>query len=323
MEVFRDDVKSGLFILAALLIFLFGIFQVGGLLEAMQPGREIALGFENSMRVTPGTEVLYRGKKIGRVDTIDFDAEGPGVKILCTIDPDTLIYSGTLAKIDDKSALGGKVIELYPPKLLPGQEFKPLGDDEVIGALPPGGITAMIDSLTGFVDEFGAQLGPIVQRLDNVLLQLEATLSTTSKGIDKMGDIAPNVDKTLSTYRELGENLDARMTTLIAKIDQSMDRVVPAATDTMTEFKDMAAQIKADVSALRSDLDKVLSQTNGLVANADGMITDNRAELQKTLAVLHQTLVNMEVLTRQISERPNSLIFKRKGISPPDVSEQK
>ena len=114
MEYFRSDVKSGLFILIAFFCFIFGIFMIGGVLEKFKSSRKITLYFENSQQVDEGTDVLYRGKKVGQVSGVSFAQDGIGVDIICDVDPRTKLYKGTKARIGDKSALGGKLIELHP-----------------------------------------------------------------------------------------------------------------------------------------------------------------------------------------------------------------
>lgn len=310
MNVFRNDVKVGIFILAAIILFLFGLFQVGGIMERFKPGRSLVLEFSNAQRVQPGTEIIYRGKKIGTVKDVAFDEKGFGVLVECSVMPEAVLFSGTQARTEDKSALGGKLIELYPPQ--DSQAVTLLGDNEIIPGLAGAGLTDLIINLNKTVVTLDSRLSELMDKADLLLTNLNETSSLASQRLKGLDGFGKQVKDTLQSYVHLAQTLEERANSLSGKLDQSIEKVVPATTATLDEVRLLARQLQGDVATLKTDLQQVLAQTNETLAGANDLMVSNQRDLRESLIALESTLRYLEIFSKQIAERPSSLVWKEK-----------
>lgn len=333
MEYFRNDAKSGLFIVVGGLLLIFAIFKVGGVLDSFKARRIVTLNFENSQQVDSGTNVLYRGKKIGRVEDVIF-SETSGVDIKCAIDPNTQLFKGTKARIGDKSALGGKIIELFPPAKTAGVEMQPMSDDEVIIGLPPAGLGAAIEALNAIVQENKAKVNEILDNVNLTVKKYEAvgdriiafidkqdpivtdTIAEAKKALEsvkvKVAEVGDNINKSVDDYRDLAKRLN-----------EQVDKLGPKTGETLDEYKALATQLQEDIRATRGQLETVLASANDLMANADALVSDNYEEVTDSILALRETLRNFEVFSAKVAETPSLLVWGGgDGAAPAKLSDE-
>ncbi len=311
MEVFRHDVKTGLFLLIALGLFCFGVFEAGGFLERLRPGRQITIVVENALRVTPGVEVVYLGKKVGAVSAIDFSEQGDKVHIICSVDPEMKIFSGTMARIEDKSALGGKLIELYPPQT-DKDTWALLGENESIEGMPASSLSALISNLNETVSQLRVSADTLLDKAGGLLEELDLAVSNTAKRFKRLSDLAPVINETLVEYQALATSLNSQVETLGGKLDGGLDNILPATRETIEEYKKLAVKLEEEIGALKSELSATLNKTNSLMGSTEQVVLDNREELSRTLQLMTETLQSLEVFSERIGERPSAIIFSKK-----------
>ena len=308
METYRNDVRSGVFILVALLVFLFGLFQVGGVTERFKSGRELILLSDNSRQVTEGVDILLLGNKVGKVRAVGFTEDGGAVRILCRIDNGVPLFRGTTARIEDKSALGGKIIELLPPV----DRAEPLGPDEPVTAIGAGGLGAVMENANELLILFRDRAGPLFDRLEQLADNLERAVDQAGGQLDNIGQLVPRAQETLAEYSRLAQTLERDTQTLVGKLGNGLDTLVPSARETLADYKQLAATLEQDVHALSQRTDHLIGELEKLSGNADGMIDENREELATLIQSLNRSLTSLEVFSKRIAERPSSIVFSRK-----------
>jgi len=311
MEVYRQDVKTGAFILIALLLFCYGVFEAGGILERLSPGRQITLSFENALRVTPGTEVVYRGKKIGSVSEIILVDGGESIEIVCSVDPEVNLYAEMQARIEDKSALGGKLIEIYPPET-PRDSWTLLAEGTVIKGLPASNLTSLITNLNITVVELRESADVLLTKAGVLLQELETTVINTSERFKRISDLAPKINETLEEYKGLASNLNAQTTALGKKLDGNLDSILPTIKTTLDDYDKLARRLEEEARALKVEIAATLENTNSLMGSTEEMVLENREELNRTLTLLNETLVHLQVFSERVGERPSAIIFSKK-----------
>ena len=318
MEVFRSDVKTGLFILTAVVLFLFGIFKVGGLIDGWKSSNELIINTENAEQVTPGTEVLFRGKKVGQVKEVRFSRDGDSIDIFCRILPEITIYQGTQARIDDKSALGGKVIDLLPPLETGNQD--PLGDGDRIPGLPSAGLTALIGNLNETLLEFKGKVGRIVDKLDLLLDRVDLLAKSLQEQVEVIGEVTPNLNQTLEQYQQLARGLEQDLKQLTTKIADELDVAAPAAVGALNEVKSLTVGLKADMSRLTLRLDRFLEGAENLLGQGESILVENRADLEETIQGLKIASRDLKTFSAKIAAQPSLVL--RKGKTPtPNLSD--
>jgi len=309
MEVFRSDVKVGIFITLASALFLVAVFKAGGILERFEKTRRVTIVFSNAQQVDAGTEVLFRGIKVGRVDRILLGPEGHRVFVITEIDPKYALYSGTRAKILAKSFLGGKVIELLPP---PRTEQPPalLGEDEEIVGLVGGDLNAVLDSVDAMIPKYQVKADEVFSKLFQTIDNLDKAIDEAREGVKGLSEVGPTAISALETYRNLAHELEPDVRRVLAKLDAAAD-AVPQRFDKMgTDFNALTIDLRQQVEAVGGDLRTVLAKADNLVAHADDLMVDNREDLDASIASLRRSLENLESFSQQIADRPSSLVWK-------------
>lgn len=310
MDVFRPDVKAGLFISLAVIIFLVVLFRVGGWLERLHPSQIIQTQFHHSQGVKPGDEVQYLGKKVGRVESVEFSQDARSVLVVCAVDPQLSLLLGTRARINDKSMLGGKLVELIPPENPDQAKVMPL--DHVIPGSLPGGLSGLLSVSHEAITGIKPRLEATFNRLDRVLDQLGDGLSSAQQGLDSLGELAPDIHALLDNYNELADELSENVTFLTRQVNGSLDTLTPKTEGVMTDLQSLIAQLQNDEAELKIKLDQVLEQSRALISETRGLVGDNAHSLNASLRTLESTLTELESFSATIAQKPNAIIFGKK-----------
>lgn len=310
MEVFRTDVKAGLFILVGGALFLYSLFRVGGLMEAWQGGTHMQLVFENAQQVEPGADVYFRGIKVGRIESLDLNSAGDGIVMDCKLDEGVQIYEGTVARVADKSLLGGKMVELILPKT--DSEATPafLEEGSQVQGLPAGGLAATLEMVNEMVVEYRAKIDQLVTKADTLLTNLNSLSETTNSGILSLGDTKEELDQTMLAYKELAQNLDKQISQLSGDVSGVLEATKGSVSSVEKEWAALTQSLDKQMAEVTDKLKVLLENSNTLVGNSDAMLAENRKDLKESLTTLSRTLVHLESFSAQISERPSSLVWK-------------
>lgn len=306
MQVFRNDVKTGLFILLAMVAFIYAIFRVGDLFDGFGEQREIQMIFTDALQVNEGTEVFYRGMKIGKVTSVGMNAEGEAVLVTARIDPESKLFQGTIARIDDKSMLGGKMIQLLAPTEGPRTAMP---EDQVITSVPPADLTSMIATMNEILPELKDMVGSLVNKLTETLTEVDQTLAVLQDGLGKIDTLTPTMVETMESYKALAETAEGRIDEISEKLATTLDQAPGMLDSVENDWKVLTEDLKKQLSETTTQLNGLIASADKMVGGIDGMMTENREGLKTTLSALETTMVNLEELSATLAEKPNALIF--------------
>jgi len=309
MEVFRNDVKSGLFILLGSAIFLFALFKVGGVMDSWKEQATITLDFLDAQQVTPGTEVFYRGMKVGSVSSVGLTKDVKRIHMLCKLDPETHLFVGTTARVSDKSLLGGKLIELLPPDEGP---FKALGADDIIAGLPAGGLTKLMAQAEELMPSIQDSLKELVTKMSTTLVKVDQTLVDLRGKLGVIDDLKPGLDSTLASIRTLTDDTNKNLSGLTTKLNQTVDDLGPTIRNLEGEVTALTSQLRTDLKVVTDNLNKVMLSTDQVMGTTNALMVDNYDELTASMQSLQVVLANLEVFSATIRDRPSSLVWKGK-----------
>ncbi len=309
MEVFRDDVKSGLFILLAAALFLFALFKIGGVMDSWKEQSVVTLEFEDAQQVTPGTEVFYRGMKIGTVSSVGLTAENDRIHMLCNLNPETSLFQGTTARVSDKSLLGGKLIELLPPTEKP---FKALGADDRITGLPAGGMNKLMEQAEELMPVIKTSMEELVSKMSTTLAEVDVTLIQLRDKLGVIDDLKPGLETTLASFRTLADDTNQNLTGLTTKLNGTVDDLGPTIRNIETEITTLTTQLRQDLKGVTDNLNKVMASTDKVMGTADSLLVDNYDELTSSLKSLDLMLANLHEFSAIIRDRPSALVWKGK-----------
>ena len=309
MDVFRPDVKAGVFIFIALILLLIGIFNAGGLMQSFSSGNSYTLRFENAQQVQEGTEIHLRGLKVGRIKKIAFAPDNQSVHMIFSIEKEIALLQGTLAKVVDKSVLGGKVIELVPPT---AQNALPLPPGSEIEGLPGSGFTDKIEEMASLLGQYKGQIDLLLKKMTDTMDNLNLAIVEAKGGLEKFGNIEPklsgSIDEFMTTFKDLTGNVNR----LIANGEEVLTGIKPLAPTMQKEFTDLSSQMKTQLATVSKKVELLLDDGNRLVNNTDKLILTNQEDLRETLVVMKQMVINFERFSERIANRPSALIWSGK-----------
>ncbi len=110
----KRSVIVGIFILLAIIIFISGVFLLGGQQKRFVNSINIKAVFDDVAGLKPGNNVWFSGVKIGTVKTINFYGESQ-VEITLSIEEKARQYirKDAKARISSESLIGNKIIVLF------------------------------------------------------------------------------------------------------------------------------------------------------------------------------------------------------------------
>ena len=110
----KRAVIVGLFVTVGLLIFLVGIFTLGGQKKSFVPSIKLQAVFDNVNGLQKGDNVWFSGVKVGTVKTVDFDGSSK-IRVTMQIErkAQEFIRKDAKAKVGAEGFIGNKLIVIY------------------------------------------------------------------------------------------------------------------------------------------------------------------------------------------------------------------
>ncbi|OQP50346.1 ABC transporter permease [Niastella yeongjuensis] len=110
----KRAVIVGLFVTVGLLIFLVGIFTLGGQKKSFVPSIKVQAVFDNVNGLQKGDNVWFSGVKVGTVKAVDFDGSSR-IRVTMQIEKKAqeFIRKDAKAKVGAEGFIGNKLIVIY------------------------------------------------------------------------------------------------------------------------------------------------------------------------------------------------------------------
>jgi len=241
---------------------------------------------ENVKGMVIGSKVNFQGVPIGVVADMRFQAGNTLVEL--SVDPArSSIQDVTRARMDRLLVTGQVSVELEgydgDGKSLPPNSFIEPKEDP-------------LNSLKASLPEVVAQAALVLQRLDNVLGNVEAVLSAGNQA--KVTAILAHTER---ATQMLSEQTMPQMADLLA----DTRRTIQAAEGTAhaaTHSAEAVAVTLASVERLEGDLHELLRESTAIVASV-------RGPALATFSGFRSTLDDLRGLLRQLQLAPDSLLF--------------
>jgi phospholipid/cholesterol/gamma-HCH transport system substrate-binding protein len=300
METRANYVTVGLFtliVLAAAFAFIYWVARLdesSGLvpLNVRIAGSVTGLG--------EGSEVLFNGIKVGKVDRVAFDPQDPRVVYAITsVKSDTPVRADTSASIGSQGLTGISYISLSGGT--PSAALLLEGEGEgvpVIEAAPSavGDILETVRAIAGRADRMMTSLDDFMKEVrnpaTNSVKNIETFSSALAKNSDEVESFMQSAGKTAEAVNGLSSRLDGtlnRVDEILAAVDPEKVRNSVENVETFTrQLKDSTARI-----------DGVLAKLDGFLGTADGKGLSE--ELTATLADFRETSQLLRTRVNEIS----------------------
>jgi phospholipid/cholesterol/gamma-HCH transport system substrate-binding protein len=304
---YSKEIKAGLIAILAIVGFIF-LYQFMKGKSFFTTDNIYYAKFDNVEGLERSNSVSINGMKVGQVD-----------KIIPQTSKDGKIHFVVKFFVDKEFQFSkNSTVEIFEPGFMAGKQARiNLVYDQSPNA--KDGDTLKGRFQISFMSSLSSQVGPVKNKMENVLAKLDSTLASTNKIVDEQNRkeiklLLANLNQTVSSFRATSEQTNKILTSNQGRIESVLDNANKAmiSTNTAVEKYGKVAE-DLDVQKLNktiAGLSEASAKLNLLMAgiqNGEGSL----GKLAKDEALYHNlndTSVNLNVLIKDIKENPKRYI---------------
>lgn len=306
----KRSVIVGVFVLLAIVIFVAGVFILGGQQKRFEKTIFVKAIFDNIGGLKTGNNVWFSGVKIGTVQSFSFYGQSQ-VEITMKIGEDAQQYirQNAEARLSSESLIGNKIIEIYGGSL----QAPPVQD---------GGRLRVGNTLS--TDDIMATL----QENNKNLLRITSDFKTLSdKLVNGEGMVGALLTDTMmsNNFRTIVAGLkqasanSARVSQDVSRLTSKLNTEGGLANELLTDTS-VFSGLKASVAQLQKTLSSAADMTDNLKQTSDQFRADNNAVgvlLSDSVFAdqLKGTMQNLETSSEKLDENMEALrenfLFRR------------
>jgi phospholipid/cholesterol/gamma-HCH transport system substrate-binding protein len=299
------EVKIGLLVAAALVIFFSGFYFLKGS-DVFSSDVEYYCYFPAVDGLQKSNFVQIKGMNIGQVANMELAGE-KGVKVTISVSKKTQVPTGTIANLASSDIMGSKVIRLDlgpgPGLEAPGATLPGMKDGGALDKIS-GELTPRLEELKGTITAFNAALGNINSLVggDNQKA-IHATIESLKVTADNLARLSDAFGKESAQITGIIRNTNS-ITGNFAKSNDTIQRM-------LSNFNRISAQIaNSPLQKTITDLEKATAQMQGIMDKINnnhgsmGMLINDK-ELYNNM---NKSLKSVTELTNDFKARPGRYI---------------
>jgi phospholipid/cholesterol/gamma-HCH transport system substrate-binding protein len=309
----NEEIKVGVVVVVAALLFLVALVFVGGVNLLRKKKVEYTTYFKFAGGLEPGSLVRFGGFKVGTIKSASLDPEDTTrIQVILQVDDGTPIHTNSKARISSLGFLGENYLEISAgtrdaAPLPPGSE------------IPTVEIVQLADVLTN-VNNITVNATKLVNDLDDRVLALSDSTNLLIKNLNEVvspenkehfSSVLANADGMLKQSRPHMEKTLNNLETASGKVSPAIDNL----NGTISKANTLTDHLDAVVVENRKEIHDTLLRLQTSLADAERMINDlddtlgaNRGNLDETLENIRATSENLKEFTDTLKQRPYSLI---------------
>lgn len=316
MEVRWAELRVGLFLVAALILFGFGLFLVGQRTRLFIPTTKVRVVLSDVQGLRIGAPVWLSGVVIGSVEDIVFAAplKSEEIIVVLRLEESAARRLGSDAKVSirTRGLLGEKYVDISPgtqpgvPRE-PLRGLPPMGMDQVLAQAY--GAFERFDRLTAQLERGEGSFAKLLQdpslynSLNGLAQEMRSLLDAVDRGEGTLGKLVhdPGLYREMVSVSEHGAETMRRLDALIASLDRPDGTLGKLAHEPQLHDESLAAvrefrRTMADLDALLGDIHRGEGTFGRLVENA---------ELHDRLV---KTLGDLDALISDIRKNPDRYV---------------
>lgn len=343
----KHEILSGLFILAAVVVFTLFAFKVGDVdVLAFLRGDvlECEAYFQNAGSIDAGSKVVVAGRRVGQVTAVslvppdqlsDHAREGriePLVKVSFEIEDQSVVIDQATARVvlTRDGLLGGQFLQLRPGTW---PADKPPTKSQRAAMTEP--VVIQVGQEPGIQDVI-AQAVPVIENVNLLLADLQKTVSTINTKIisddEAVGvlSVVANLNSTIGQSRDLikrlteltalehPDGLHQRVLLPMQKLIENADKDVNELTDILKN------QTLASVNRILKDGEETMTLAKQSLTEFNDILKQSNPKIQTVLDDLKTTVGKLDGYLRTIAENAEKLLKNLDGTvteNRPDVRE--
>jgi len=312
MAVKSTELRSGIFVILAVVALTILIFSVGNFRARLQSAVRYTTYVPDVKFLKAHDAVTYGGFKVGDIKAIEVSSERHGlVKITLEVDPETPVMDDSVITVKQDGILGPKYLEISPGR--------PGGRRATTGATLPGVVpTAFVElgpsfegplqRLDKLIENLNLILGDVEFRknLSGLLTDSRALLASLNDQVTKMGEtVAKTGNKTNETLNELQETVKAAREPLVKTLKDTDDLALHLTKDADL----MTDKVSKTLDELADRLTRTTDAMEQLLKDSDTLVVQNNANFYETLRGLRDTTHHLSLAAKRIRANPSLLLF--------------
>ena len=225
----RTETTVGIFILIAIGIFFYMSFQIGALRFDRGRYNTYTVYFHDISGLAKKADVKIAGVKVGWVDDVDLVNSGQQVKATVKIFKEYALHSDAYGVIRQEGLLGSKYLEI-------------MSGDPLAPILAPGGVLMKPSRDPVAIDELLYQFKSIAGNVEEI--------TATFKDVFGGPDGKHRLQETIQSFNEAATHVAS----FAQAIDQLILRNQGNVDGIMSDFKDVAHDLKAQIPLITGDI---------------------------------------------------------------------
>lgn len=253
---YSNEFKVGASIVISLIIFILGTRFFDNI-PLFRGTYDLYTRFENARGMVVGNAVRINGVNVGSVQEVSLDPATNLVNIRMRLDADIQVPQGSYAEITGIDALSAVQLTIYPGP--PGNPPIEHG-----GSVPSQPASDFIANLTD-------RAPVLVDRIDSVLVGLNATLGDTRGMVEPRGDLR----LMLASLRASAASLETLVSTersRISRVMANVDTLTAVLSDVAGETNDSLAISLGHVNQLLTRMDRNVGRLEFTLARLDSIV---------------------------------------------------
>jgi phospholipid/cholesterol/gamma-HCH transport system substrate-binding protein len=312
MAVKGSEVRSGIFVVLALLVLSILIFSVGNFRQRFQTTHFYSSYLPDAKFIKAHDAVTYGGLRVGEIRKVEVASERFGlVKVTIEVGQEIPVKEDSHLTLKQDGILGPKYVEISPgtpasKRMAEGAELK--------GLVPPAitDLASSIESPLAKIDRLLDHLEAILGKPENqkniadILAQAKSLLVTTEEQMKRIGDVTAQageksgkaIDEVQAAVREVRAPLASTLKNadeLTVKLSRSVD--------------DLAGKVSRSLDELTAKLSKTADGLDQLLRDADALVLQNNTNIYETIRGLRDTAYHLELAARRVRANPSLLLF--------------
>ncbi|MGD1102641.1 MAG: MlaD family protein [Terriglobia bacterium] len=309
----NEEIKVGVVVVVAALLFLVALVFVGGVNLLHKKKAEYTTYFKFAGGLEPGSLVRFGGFKVGTIKSTSLDpGDSTRIRVILQVEPGTPIHTNSKARISSLGFLGENYLEISAgtrdaAPLPPGSEIPTV---EIV-QLPDvfNNVNNITVNATKLVNDLDDRVLALSDNANQLIKNLNDVVSPENK--EHFGSVLANADGMMKESRPHMEKTLSNLDTASGKVSPAIDNL----NGTISKADKLTDHLDAVVVENRKEIHDTLLRLQTSLADAERMINDlddtlgaNRGNLDETLENIRATSENLKEFADTLKQRPYSLI---------------
>nr|WP_314289143.1 MlaD family protein [uncultured Capnocytophaga sp.] len=213
--------------------------------------------FPHSGGLKTGTQITVNGVKIGSVEAVELEDKTAQIKITMECDADFVFSKNSTAELYN-SLLGGAGLQIIPafdnaPMAVSGDVLKGVIQEDMLASI-------------------SSSIKPTQEKLDNLLLQADTTLTGVNRVLDvkTTNDLKVAIAELSMTMRNLNQ-ASATLNKMLLANQGNLNATLTNANKITTDLSKVSGQLsEMSLDKVVADAQKTLNNLNSLLADIEG-----------------------------------------------------